>query len=46
MIKNLPTKAGDPGSLPGSGTSLRGESGNPLLPFLVLLHLDGLPIQY
>ena len=46
MIKNLPTKAGDPGSIPGSGTSLRGESGNPLLPFLVLLHLDGLPIQY
>ena len=29
MIKNLPTNAGDPDSIPGSGTSPRGGNGNP-----------------
>ena len=28
MVKNLPAKAGDTGSIPGLGRSLRGENGN------------------
>ena len=35
MVKNLPASAGDirdAGSIPGSGRSLGGEHGNPLLP--------------
>ena len=30
MVKNLPTNAGDTGSIPGSGRSPRGGNGNPL----------------
>jgi len=30
MVKNLPAIVGDPGSIPGSGRSLREENGNPL----------------
>ena len=30
MIKNLPTKAGDTGSIPGLGRSPAEENGNPL----------------
>ena len=29
VIKNLPTKAGDAGSIPGSGRSPGGRNGNP-----------------
>ena len=28
VVKNLPAKAGDTGSIPGLGRSLRGENGN------------------
>ena len=30
MVKNLPTNAGDAGSIPGLGRSLGGGNGNPL----------------
>ena len=30
MVKNLPANAGDAGSIPGSGRSLREGNGNPL----------------
>ena len=30
VVKNLPANAGDTGSIPGSGRSLRGGNGNPL----------------
>ena len=30
VVKNLPTKAGDAGSIPGSGRSPGGGNGNPL----------------
>ena len=30
MVKNLPAIVGDPGSIPGSGRSLREENGNSL----------------
>ena len=30
MVKNLPTNAGDSGSIPGSGRSLGGGNGNSL----------------
>ena len=30
MVKNPPVKAGDAGSIPGSGRSPRGGNGNPL----------------
>ena len=30
MVKNLPANAGDAGSIPGSGQSLREGNGNPL----------------
>ena len=31
VVKNLPDNAGDAGSIPGSGRSLGGGNGNPLL---------------
>ena len=34
MVKNLPANAGDVGSIPGSGRSLREGNGNPLPVFL------------
>ena len=30
MVKNLPARAGDADSIPGSGKSLEGGNGNPL----------------
>ena len=41
VVKNLPAKAGDTGSIPGSGSSHGGGNGNPLQYFCLGNPVDG-----